>query len=182
MSCPSTALCVAAGDDGAIIHSSSPTGGPSAWKLTRGVLDPGDALTSMSCPSARLCVGVDRRGDWLIDIDCPSTSECVALDRQGHGVMHSDRPTAGPKAWSLTTLNALADAEFAPPDLACASTSLCVIIGIDHKGEGDLLGTSTHPTSGRSAWHFARPKAGGLLPVDELVRARRRGRRDLDRI
>ncbi len=186
VSCPSKSLCVAAGDDGAIIHSTNPTGGSSTWKVTRGVLADGDELTSLSCPSARLCVGVDRRGDvvssrdptgsarawksvrvldlrrdWLIDIVCPATSECVALDRQGHGVLHTNRPTGGRKAWILTTLNKLAGPDFEPPDLACASISLCVIIGTDHEGEGDLLGTSTHPTGGRSAWHFARPKGGG---------------------
>jgi hypothetical protein len=190
VSCSSAARCVAAGDDGAIIHSTDPTGGASAWKLTTGVLAHGDALTSLSCPTDGLCVGVDERGavvysrdptgsaktwksarvltrskDWLVSVACPTASECIALDRQGRSVAHSTKPTGGRKAWHLATLKALAGATFAPPTLACASRSLCVIVGTDRQGIGPLIGTSTHPTGGQSAWRFGRP----LKAVDDLT-------------
>jgi hypothetical protein len=190
VSCSSKARCVAAGDDGAIIHSTDPTGGASAWKLTTGVLAHGDALTSLSCPTDGLCVGVDERGavvysrdptgsaktwksarivtrskDWLVSVDCPTASECIAIDRQGRAVAHSTKPTGGSKAWHIATLKALAGATFAPPTLACASRSLCVIVGTDRQGIGPLIGTSTHPTGGQSAWRFGRPpKAVDDLP------------------
>ena len=118
-------------------------------------------LTSVSCPSLKLCVGVDYWGDVVISTDptggasgwttawvlpdrdlnsvsCPSVSLCVAVGEDGDIATSTD-PTGGASAWSTTGPG--------PPltAVACPSTTLCVAIG-----QAALV--STEPTGGPGAW------------------------------
>jgi hypothetical protein len=84
--CASTSLCVVFDNDGDVITSTDPAGGPAAWTrasppIVSGV---GEPITSVSCPSASLCVGV--RGD-------------------GDGLVTSTNPTGGSTAWKVTPVN-----------------------------------------------------------------------------
>jgi hypothetical protein len=90
VSCPSSGLCVAVGDDGEVLTSTNPTGGTNAW--TSAVADPpfGEhygktqpSLTAVSCPSANLCVAGDDAGN----------------------VLFSTEPSGGTSAWKRTTSN-----------------------------------------------------------------------------
>jgi hypothetical protein len=63
LSCPSVSRCVVA-DGQKLASTTHPTGGARAWKLT--TIDPGNELTSVSCPSARLCIAGDADGNMLV--------------------------------------------------------------------------------------------------------------------
>ena len=72
-------------------------------KVKPTLIDPGHALTSISCPTTKRCVAVDDAGQvlagaaqpstWkttsingaseLLGIDCPAAKECVAVDVTG---------------------------------------------------------------------------------------------------
>jgi hypothetical protein len=76
LSCPSTSFCVtAAGHQ--VLTSINPAGGVGAWTATS--VDPSGFLTSVSCPSASLCVAGDQSGN----------------------ILTSTNPTGGVGAWSL---------------------------------------------------------------------------------
>ena len=163
VSCPSVSLCVAADNEGNVITSTNPTGGPAAWTLTH--VDKNNSINAVACPSTSLCVATDNAGDvitstnptggaaaWTLThvdknniiwaVACPSTSLCVATDDAGH-VITSTNPTGGPAAWTLTHDD---DFNFIGP-VTCPSTSLCVGAG----DIGDVI-TSTNPTGGAAAW------------------------------
>ena len=118
-----TSLCVTVNNRG-IATTTNPTGG--AW-TQRSI---SDGLSSVSCPSASLCVAVGTpggtaigqtgaldfstdptSGTWthvgfsslppLLSISCPSTSLCVATDSRGD-VMVSTNPTGDASAWTVT--------------------------------------------------------------------------------
>jgi hypothetical protein len=61
IACPSVSLCVVGGTRG-IAVSSNPTGGPSAWAITRTPVP----IDSVACPSASLCLAGGERGALLI--------------------------------------------------------------------------------------------------------------------
>jgi len=118
VSCPSTALCVAAGPQGHMLVSTDPIGG--AWR----VLELGLAaahLEGISCPTESLCVAVGYNGTvvtsthpdgdasaWTVSklstspdlrgVSCPATSLCVAVDNEGE-ILSSVAPTGGAAAW-----------------------------------------------------------------------------------
>jgi hypothetical protein len=171
LSCPSTSLCVAGGvanpgtASPSIVTSTDPTGGASAWTATAG-LSEDRAITSISCPSTKLCVAgagpadvvlgsTDPTGGasaWTVvatpttgfeepTISCPSTTLCVAGTYSG--VMASTNPTGGTNAWIPTPIPIIG----AVRAISCPSTALCVA-GDDG---GDIL-TSTNPPGGPSAW------------------------------
>ena len=107
---------------GAIVTSSDPTGGASAWTLTPGVAN---APLALSCPTVSLCVGggvggvvtsTDPTGGasaWrtapvgavvpLTGVSCPSVSLCVASD-DANRVLISTDPTAPGSVWSAAAL------------------------------------------------------------------------------
>jgi hypothetical protein len=123
---------------------------------------------AVSCPSQRLCVGVDNSSDvvtctnptggkrawsspikidrvaWTKGVSCPSAKRCVAVDAAltGDGVLISTRPTGGRGAWSRPI----------PVDgivldkVACSSPTFC--IGGDPLGYGVA---SRHPSGSRRA-------------------------------
>jgi hypothetical protein len=137
--------------------------GGSAWTLTS--FDTVAALYGVACPTASLCLAVDRFGNllstsnpsgdasaWtatnitgtsLYGISCPSSSLCVAVDYAGH-VLTSSNPAGGSSAWS----DAQIDGTTAINAVSCPTTSLCVA----SDDAGDVL-VSTNPTGGKGAWH-----------------------------
>jgi hypothetical protein len=155
ISCPSVSLCVAGGVAGggvnhvggaaAILTSTEPTGGASAW--TSAQVAPNDAIVALSCPSVSLCVATTSQGEVLTSTD----------------------PTGGASAWTKTAVDPGGDL----PALSCPSVSLCVAADVDYtKGSpgnapsptraGDILIT-TNPTGGASAWSKA-----AIDPGDDL--------------
>jgi hypothetical protein len=62
VSCPSAAFCVVGGLSDSVFVSNDPTGGSAAWTGTRVIPRGTTAMTGLSCPSTRFCVGVDGGG------------------------------------------------------------------------------------------------------------------------
>jgi len=185
MSCPSTSLCVAVDYGGNVITSTSPLVPIPApepppvqspnWKVTK-VLgsDCGATLpetsacfTSVSCPSASLCVAGSDRGNVVISVNptggapawtpvnvdgsnyltavaCPTTVLCVAADEAGN-LLTSTNPTGGAAAWKVTHISGLNK----PVAVSCAA-GLCAVID-----EGGNVLTSSIPTGGASAWKLS---------------------------
>jgi len=141
---------------------------------------PGDVdaqpLDSLACPSAALCVAVDRGGGvlWSTDpaggpdawsradvdesneltsVSCPSTVLCVAVDAAGNAITSQD-PTGGAAAWtaahvdtSMTQNNTDNAGAVLVRGVSCPSTAFCV--AVDAAGN-ELV--STAPTGGATAW------------------------------
>ena len=111
--------------------------GFAAWHAYDTPHQPEEAITSLSCPSASLCLGTDAGGDLLVSSD----------------------PTGGRSGWTL--LESGVDIPAAVNSVACATVSFCVASG----GSGQIL-TSTDPTGGPSAWRLSQPSGesglGGL--------------------
>jgi hypothetical protein len=114
VSCPVVTLCVASDGSGGIVSSAKPTGGASAWQLTRQATSAsGEAIAQLSCPSVERCIGLGSAGylvgrlytsddpsgyaPWvpaLIDpgspstaISCPSVYLCAVVDQAGDVVI-----------------------------------------------------------------------------------------------
>jgi hypothetical protein len=142
-------------------------------------------ISSVSCPSASLCVGVaddsvvtssrpDMAGSWvkgrvdphqvLAVVSCPSTSLCVALDLGGNVATSTD-PGAGADSWRVANVAgstpALGGCPFAflcVAQLTCPSVSLCVAVNND----GTAV-VSSDPAAGAGAWRAAQIDAGRPL-------------------
>ncbi len=148
--------------------------GPVLWTAPGGVsVQP---LDSIACPSAGLCVAVDRGGNvvWSIDpaagpgtwqvahvdganeltsISCPSTGLCVAVDSAGN-VVTSTKPTGGANAWAVAKIdfsqtqnNTDNAGSILDRGVSCPSTGLCV--AVDAAGNEVV---SINPTGGTAAW------------------------------
>ncbi len=125
----------------------------------------GAPLTSVSCPSASLCVAVDEAGavvtstnptaaepTWTAasagagnafeSVSCPSTELCVAAG-YGDEIYSSTDPTGGPGAWHGTPTE-----DTFPGHVTCASKELCVVVADD----GESLLRSTDPASTTPTW------------------------------
>jgi hypothetical protein len=162
ISCPSQSLCVAGdGLAGAIMSSSNPTGGASAWTFTP---DDANAPLALSCPTVSLCVGgsgagvltstdpTGGAGAWtaapvgavvpLGGFSCPTASLCVATDDADRLLISTD-PTAPDPVWST----AAAPTPYGLVDVTCVAPSFCV----GFSGRDQIL-TSTNPAGGASAW------------------------------
>jgi hypothetical protein len=129
-----------------------------------------NAIYSISCPSATLCVAGDDAGNILsstnpgggraawssaaVDVhtggqfsiegmSCPSTTLCVAVD-EGGGVLTSNNPAGGAAAW----IRAAVDSSPAGlSSIACPSVSFCVAVD----GDGKAF-TSAAPAGGAATW------------------------------
>jgi hypothetical protein len=164
LSCAAGSRVLCAGvDNGQILVSTDPAGGPSAWRQVKVPI----TLDSMACPSASFCVAGGAGGfEWSADpaggpaawhsvkvgtgvyhVSCPSRSFCAAIDVTGGDVLTSARPAGGPKAWKITDLNGPATLNA----IACPAASLCVATD----SIGDVI-TSARPAGGISAWKRAR--------------------------
>ena len=165
LSCPSTHLCVAFGENGGKIQiatSTDPTARKPSWKLTS-PNKPDAAITGLTCVTTKFCVAVDSNGnvltatdpaggaaDWhlvningsspLGQITCPTTSFCAAIS--GGLLAYSTDPMGGAAAWKLTT-----SAPVASRGLDCLSASFCAA----YASNGDVL-TTTDPAAGAGTW------------------------------
>jgi hypothetical protein len=137
VSCPSPSLCVATGTNSAIISSTNPTGGPSAWNavhpegywLPPGGLPPG---ATASYP-----------GNAIRGVSCPTTGFCAAAGPQGHFFTTTD-PTGPAEAWTEAKLGL--DATHMN-GISCPTPSFCAAVG-----QNGRVVTSTNPTGGVAAW------------------------------
>ena len=152
VSCASATLCVAVDDQGNVITSSSPMGGPSAWKPVN--ID----SKSAGCGYSGNCYG-------LTGVSCPSASLCVAVDAVGN-VFTSTNPGGGASAWRTadvdgsSTFCTPASGCFGLNRVSCSSASLCVAVDANLN-----VIMSTNPTGGRGAWKVTPVRHGGLSPL-----------------
>lgn len=121
-------------------------------------------LKGVSCPSAHLCVAVDRKGEvlttsrptrvgpWhavevsshgLYRISCPSIHLCVAAGA-GQELFVSGRPAGQAHSWRTVRLAGVGRIGA----LTCAGTRFCVVL--DSNG---VAFDSTDPGAGARAWH-----------------------------
>ena len=179
LSCPSISLCVAVDNDGNVITSADPTGGPSKWRTSR--VDGDMYLTGVSCPSTTLCVAVDTFGNvvtstnpgggataWAVTgkarhastpygqngfstVSCATNSLCFAGDYLGN-VLASSNPTGGLAAWTRVRATG-STCTISETGALCEITALSCVIGVCVAGDfgGNLL-TSVTPTAGARAW------------------------------
>ncbi len=139
------------------------------------LVDPGHALTAVSCPTRSLCVAVDDGGNvlasghpatafsWgltrvnragmLTAISCPSRSFCVAVGNSGM-VLSSTNPSGGPHAWKRARIDRGNDLT----GVSCRSQHLCVATSY----QGDLV-SSTDPAAGARAWKAVSPNMSDEL-------------------
>jgi hypothetical protein len=181
--CPSTTLCVVtdSADPASILTSSDPTGGASAWALTKlsGTLD------TVSCvPATTFCMvagshqewsnfpaggtsawhSAGSQGDVMAALDCPATGECVGV---GYGsqapaiVSSTTTPRGAASAWRSVAIG------YNPPiggqglldAVSCTQTKFCVAVS-----SIDAAWSSNAPTSGNWPGGAAiRPLHGGPL-------------------
>lgn len=130
------------------------------------------AITALSCPSVKLCVGFDDIGHLIMSADparprswrttaipgtvapqsmsCASESLCLAVDYAGSGpatrILISTAPRTGARSWHAERVGV----EKFANKIACPSTTLCVVT----ENNGNLL-TSTDPTGGAGTWQEA---------------------------
>ena len=103
LACPSVTFCVAITRQGNIVTSTNPTGGASAWKLTR--LAGSMMLVSVSCASRNFCMVGDLSDSVFV----------------------SNNPSGGSSAW--TRVRVTAQGTQAMVALSCPITGFCV--GVD---------------------------------------------------
>jgi hypothetical protein len=137
---------------------------PFSWAVTN--VDGSNDLTSVSCPSAALCVSGETGGNVVTSTDptggtaawtvahasavtnafrgmsCASASLCVGVDSAGN-VVTSTNPTGGAGAWSTADVAGVGSFNA----VSCPSASLCVAVD----SAGNVV-TSTNPTGGAGAW------------------------------
>ena len=173
ISCPSAALCVAADESQSLTVSANPTGGTATWQPV--FLD--RAVTSLSCPTPRFCLGVSfgnvvtttnptgGAAAWTVTRlpapalaplpssqtgSCPSPSFCTVAGGPGQLFISTD-PTGPTRTWQAVTLGTGDDIAA----VSCPSASFCA--ALDPAGH---LFTSTDPTGGNTAWTEATIDSG----------------------
>jgi hypothetical protein len=143
ISCASSLLCVGVANDGSIIASANPAGGPDAW--TNAKVD-GSGIDSVACPSAGLCAAVDSAGNLLTSTDptagawtfhaidsgvslssiaCPSTGFCLAADMSGR-VFPIQAPFSASPTVGVEQLAPFGSGRYLQTKLVCTSTSRCI--------------------------------------------------------
>jgi hypothetical protein len=181
ISCASESLCVAVDGAGNALTSRDPAGQASSWRVKRvdrgkgaasGYLAP--RLIAVSCPSVRLCVGLDRvgsivtsrspaaaRANWRFTrLDDPGASSplfpggaaggisCTpsssCVIASGLDLVTSTDPVGGAKAWVTSRVESLPQSFTA---VRCASSSLCLAVDT----AGDMI-AFPRPTDSASAW------------------------------
>ncbi len=122
LACPSAAFCASLNPSGSNVYTSAnPLGGAATWAGANVTA----LTTDLACPTADLCVVVDRTAN----------------------IATSTNPTGGAATWTKASLAGAVDHLSA---VACASTTFCVAFGI--KGSSTTISTSTNPTGGAAAW------------------------------
>jgi hypothetical protein len=112
---------------GGVLASTNPRGGPQAWKRVQAVHG---SLTSISCPSNKLCVATETNRDVIVSTN------------PAGGVAAWQRRTADPIKEALASLSYIAD-------VSCPSAQLCVGAGFDVTDINAFV--TTAPTS-THAW------------------------------
>jgi hypothetical protein len=64
VACSSVAFCALGDSSGTVESSTTPTAGKKAWLFQN--VAPKDAIESLACPTAHLCVAVTRKGDAIV--------------------------------------------------------------------------------------------------------------------
>jgi len=143
VSCPSASFCAAATLNGDLLTSSDPSGGPTAWQLTRLHLPVGQ-FPNIHQPL----------------VSCASAFLCVAIAQGAHAVFSTGNPAGGPDKWGSDQLG------HGLETVACTAPHLC-LLGDDH---GDVR-TSTNPTGGARTWSFAHifGRPGAVEDLDALA-------------
>jgi hypothetical protein len=162
ISCPSTSLCLAAGD-GSVFSSTDPfANSPPTWGQTA-AFDGTPGLSAASCSRA-MCAVADASGHILTSaapvlatsswssaytgvagvdsLSCPSARFCAAITFAGQ-VLVSNDPSAPDPTWSMYNIGLNAGA-FA---ISCPSSSLCVAANFQ-----DQVATSINPAAGAGTW------------------------------
>ena len=126
LTCPSVELCVAVDSAGRVLTSTHPTrNGP--WNVAdvdpQVVTAPGVEGIGPGSPSIAPTV-VDAA---LTSVSCPSTRLCVAVDEFGT-IAYSTDPTGEARAWRLSNEHPEV-LRHSKGDVSCASVSLCVYVG-----------------------------------------------------
>ncbi len=163
VSCPSTSFCAAASQEGDVVVSSDPAGGPSTWKLIHARIPVGSTSLGrepqLSCASSTLCVAIavgsrtivatsDPGGGgqkWqparlrrpVSTVACTSPHLCILGDDRGD-VVSSTKPAGGAKAWRSVHVFGRPGATEELGAAACSSTTYCVMGAIGF-GQGYLL-------------------------------------------
>jgi len=124
-------------------------GGAHTWSITR--MDPkGGGLTSISCPSVRLCVAGDS------SLHLISTTHPLGGRMQWHGFKGRGYPGNGGNPNDY----------FGQPGwytgVSCPSVKLC--IAVDDSGE---ILASRHPASGRRSWYGALVDCGECMMAND---------------
>jgi hypothetical protein len=201
VSCPSASFCVIVDNEGRILASNDPRGGPSAWHVV-GSPGGGSPLRSVECRAAPLCLSGNHSGSLLVSrrpaagaaawsvfngggsvqitgVSCASAGQCLAVDDNGDVITSTD-PTGGSGAWTFSNVQPFTSAEgnalFAA---SCPSASLCALVGSRGKivTSGDPFASGSPPSPGRRR-RVKRPRvriATVLLPSHRQLE-RHRGR------
>jgi hypothetical protein len=159
VACTGPGLCVAVTRAGDAISTQSPSGGAGGWKARR--IDRA-GLSSIACPSQRLCVAVGGGGTvetssrprsgsgWrrtrighsrLVSVSCASARLCAAFNRAGRVYVNTDPARRG-SDWRSAGLK-----DSALTGISCPSTHLCVAVD-----DNDNVHVSTKPASRQSRW------------------------------
>ena len=154
----------------ALALPSAAAAAPLTWSSAVNI-DGANTLTSVSCPSAGLCVAMDAAspsnalvstnptggaGTWTADpigvisqsiaaVSCPSTTLCVAVDDAGFVYWSTD-----PAGSVWTDSGVSVNGGNGLRAISCPTTTLCVAAGL-----GGNIVWSTNPTGGAGTWTIA---------------------------
>ena len=138
VACPSVSLCLTA-EGGLILTSTRPFEPHPHWTAT----DPlGNAIDALSCPSIKLCVGIDNES-----LNESNFVNVLASTNPAHGAWRTTAPAVSQPTVDLGL------------SVSCSSQALCVI-----GGEGTIAAT-TNALGGPSAWKLASPTQ---VPVQSM--------------
>jgi hypothetical protein len=170
VSCPNASLCLAAGDVGHILTSTTPSSGASTF--TRTIVSGAGSISQLTCsPDGSFCAALDSNenlltstdpasGSWKVianpdpnttsggylgGISCPDAHLCFATD--GQNILDSTDQGA---TWSDLTTIQQNGTQYSPGQISCPSTSFCVVAGFGYNNV-DVLAYSTTPTNS-SSW------------------------------
>jgi hypothetical protein len=170
ITCLSDSSCVAVDANGNVLESSNPTGGASAWHISKVLEGPNaygaGAFSGVVCAAGPMCLAVYGTQIWatfdptagsagwfqtnlavpLYGASCATTSFCAAIDDLGNVLSTTSPAGAGP--WNVTHL-----AGVSLLSVSCPEVTFCVASDI----AGDVL-VSSDPGGGASQW--------GTLAVD----------------
>ncbi|HEV3320705.1 MAG TPA: hypothetical protein VG147_00765 [Solirubrobacteraceae bacterium] len=131
------------------------------------VLSAGAGSASAAAPlswSAPTLIDPPLPAPELAAVSCPSASLCVAVDRYG-GVVSSTDPAGGASAWQFAQVGGeysrregCDEVPLCMLGISCPSTSLCVAVGAN----GRVL-VSSDPTGGAGAWSQSEVDEGRAL-------------------